>query len=142
MRTLERLCGLEPGSPERDDVYYFMAYKAKLHRAMPEAAYAAEFEFVDEEPLEGEVHYRVRVEQRKGPRRGDYSAAAGGPPCAWRCSRNILSCNGLDCAPDAPARRPGARFDFPLAALIAYGAAAGVCLPSPMPGLGPWRTTN
>jgi hypothetical protein len=45
-----------------------LANKAKLHRAMPEAAYAAALEWVDDEPLKRETHYRVRVEQRNGQR--------------------------------------------------------------------------
>jgi len=68
VRMLHELCGVEPGSPERDDVYHHMAYKAKVHRAMPQAAYEAQFEFVDDEPLRAETHYRVRVEQRNGQR--------------------------------------------------------------------------
>jgi len=68
VQMLEDCCGLEPGSPERDDVYHHMAYKAKLHRAVPEAAYTARFEIEDDEPFEGEIHYRVRVEQRNGQR--------------------------------------------------------------------------
>jgi hypothetical protein len=45
-----------------------MANKAKLHRAMPEVAYTAAVEWVDDEPLERQTHYRVRVEQRNGQR--------------------------------------------------------------------------
>ncbi len=68
VRMLRDRCGLSPGSPERDDVYHHMAYKAKVHRAVPEAAWTAEMEFEDDEPLEREAHYRVRVEQRNGQR--------------------------------------------------------------------------
>ncbi len=68
VRMLEERCGLEPGSPERDDVYHHMAYKAKLHRLMPESAYVAEMQFDDDETLRSETHYRVRVEQRNGQR--------------------------------------------------------------------------
>jgi hypothetical protein len=60
--------GLEPGSHEREDPYYHMAYKAKLHRAIPEAGYQAEFVVEDDETITGETHYRVRVEQRNGQR--------------------------------------------------------------------------
>jgi len=60
--------GLTPEECERDDTYYHLAYKAKLHRVVPEAAYAACFEVEDDEPLAGETHYRVRVEQRNGQR--------------------------------------------------------------------------
>ncbi|MHC4714036.1 MAG: DUF3604 domain-containing protein, partial [Planctomycetota bacterium] len=65
---LSEHAGIPPGSPERDDVYYHVAYKAKIHRAVPEVAYTASFEFEDDEPLEGEANYRVRVEQRNGQR--------------------------------------------------------------------------
>jgi hypothetical protein len=68
VQMLQDLCGLAPGSPERDDVYHHMAYKAKVHCAMPESAYVAGFEFEDDVPLTGESHYRVRVEQRNGQR--------------------------------------------------------------------------
>ena len=65
---LQALRGLTPAECERDDTYYHMAYKAKLHRAQPEAAYTAAFDFVDDAPLEREACYRVRVEQRNGQR--------------------------------------------------------------------------
>jgi hypothetical protein len=68
VRTLHERCGLEPGSHEREDPYYHMAYKAKLHRAIPEAGYQAEFVVEDDETISGETHYRVRVEQRNGQR--------------------------------------------------------------------------
>lgn len=45
-----------------------MGRKAKVHRAIPEAGYVAGMEWEDDEPLEGETHYRVRVEQRNGQR--------------------------------------------------------------------------
>jgi hypothetical protein len=45
-----------------------MAYKAKLHRAVPEAGFTAEYGLEDDEPFDGEIHYRVRVEQRNGQR--------------------------------------------------------------------------
>jgi hypothetical protein len=65
---LQALRGLTPAECERDDTYYHMAYKAKLHRAQPEAAYTVAFDFVDDAPLEREACYRVRVEQRNGQR--------------------------------------------------------------------------
>lgn len=65
---LQALAGIAPGSPERMDIYHHVAYKAKLHRPVPEAGYTAEFEIEDDEPFEGEIHYRVRVEQRNGQR--------------------------------------------------------------------------
>jgi len=68
VRTLEDAFGIVPGSPERMDVYHHLAFKVKIHRPMPEAAYTAEFAIEDDVPLAGEVHYRVRVEQRNGQR--------------------------------------------------------------------------
>jgi hypothetical protein len=68
VRMLQERCGLEPGSHEREDPYYNMAYKAKLHRAIPEAGYQTEFVVEDDEPVTDETHYRVRVEQRNGQR--------------------------------------------------------------------------
>jgi len=68
VRMLHELAGIEPGSPERDDVYHHVAYKVKIHRAIPEAGYTAEWTFEDDEPLCGEMNYRVRVEQRNGQR--------------------------------------------------------------------------
>jgi len=60
--------GVEPADAKRGDVYFQMACKAKLHRAIPEPAYAATVEIMDDEPFEEEIHYRVRVEQRNGQR--------------------------------------------------------------------------
>ncbi len=65
---LQRTAGIEPGSPERDDIYHHVAYKVKIRRLVPEAAYAAEFAIEDDTPVVGECHYRVRVEQRNGQR--------------------------------------------------------------------------
>ena len=65
---LERHFGLEPHSHERTDPYYAMAYRAKLHRIIPEAGYTAEFVYRDDEPVDHETHYRLRVEQRNGQR--------------------------------------------------------------------------
>ena len=65
---LRAAAGLEPDVAGRGDVYYHVAYKAKLHRAIPEAGYTAALEFVDDEPLTTETNYRVRVEQRNGQR--------------------------------------------------------------------------
>ncbi len=50
------------------DAYYHFAHKVKVHRAMPEAACTATLSVVDDEPLDAETHYRVRVEQRNGQR--------------------------------------------------------------------------
>jgi hypothetical protein len=68
VRVLQERCALAPGSHERDDPYYHLAYKVKVHRAIPEAGYTARFEIEDDEPIDGEVYYRVRVEQRNGQR--------------------------------------------------------------------------
>ncbi len=68
VRMLHEHCGLEPESHEREDPYYNMAYKAKLHRIIPEVGYQAEFVVEDDEPVTGETHYRIRVEQRNGQR--------------------------------------------------------------------------
>jgi len=65
---LRQLRGLTPAECERDDTYYHMAYKAKLHRVMPEAAYTAHLDLDDDAPLARETCYRVRVEQRNGQR--------------------------------------------------------------------------
>ncbi len=68
VRMLHEHRGVEPGSPQREDVYHHMAYKAKIHRPIPESGYTAKFSMVDDEPLDGEISYRVRVEQRNGQR--------------------------------------------------------------------------
>jgi hypothetical protein len=68
VKMLEKRTGLKPGSPERDDIYYIMAYLSKIHRVIPEAGYSAEVVIEDNEPLKGEANYRVRVEQRNGQR--------------------------------------------------------------------------
>lgn len=68
VNMLQEYAGLTPGSHEREDPYYLMAYKAKVHRLVPEAGYQAEFEFEDDRPVTGESHYRLRVEQRNGQR--------------------------------------------------------------------------
>jgi len=68
VRLLQELAGIEPYSPERLDIYHHVAYKVKIHRPIPEAGFTAEFEVDDDEPLAGEVNYRVRVEQRNAQR--------------------------------------------------------------------------
>lgn len=65
---LEQARGLTPAQAGREDIFYHCAHKVKLHRAIPEAGYTARLEFDDDEPLAGESHYRVRVEQRNGQR--------------------------------------------------------------------------
>ena len=68
VELLEERAEIPHDSPERDDVYWHVAYKAKIHRIIPESGYRAEVEFEDDEPLTGEVNYRVRVEQRNAQR--------------------------------------------------------------------------
>jgi len=60
--------GVQPHETRRDDVYYQHAWKVKIHRAIPEAGYAAVFEMTDDEPLAAETNYRVRIEQRNAQR--------------------------------------------------------------------------
>jgi hypothetical protein len=68
VRMLEKRAGLKPGSAEREDIYFIMAYLAKVHRIIPEAGYTAALEMEDSEPLVGEANYRIRIEQRNGQR--------------------------------------------------------------------------
>ncbi len=65
---LAELAGIEPYSPERMDIYHHTAFKVKVHRPVPAAAYTAVFTVDDDEPLQAEANYRVRVEQRNGER--------------------------------------------------------------------------
>jgi len=58
--------GLDPASLPRDDPFYFLSHKAKIHRAVPEEAYSAVWRYVDSSPPRGLNHYRVRVHQRNG----------------------------------------------------------------------------
>ena len=69
LATIRDLVGLrEEDLPRVDPNVYHYAFKAKLHRVIPEAGYTAAMEFTDDEPLDGKAHYRVRVEQRNGQR--------------------------------------------------------------------------
>ncbi len=68
IKMLEDMAGLKLGSTEREDIYYIMAYLAKIHRVIPEAGYRTELEIEDDEPLKEETNYRIRVEQRNGQR--------------------------------------------------------------------------
>jgi hypothetical protein len=68
VRMLREHCGLQPDSHPRQDPYYNMAYKAKLHQIIPEAGYQTEFVIPDDEPITQETNYRIRVEQRNGQR--------------------------------------------------------------------------
>ena len=65
---IEKHFGLTPADFPRPNLSHNLAYKAKLHRCIPEAAYTASFMFIDDEPLSGEANYRIRVEQRNGQR--------------------------------------------------------------------------
>ena len=68
VRLLQEQAGIGPGTPEREDIYYHLANKAKIHGVVPEQGYTADFAVEDDEPLSGETNYRVRVEQRNGQR--------------------------------------------------------------------------
>jgi hypothetical protein len=68
IRMLAEQAGIPPGSPQRDDIYHHCAFKAKIHRAIPEAGYRAAWEVTDDSPVAAGTHYRVRVEQRNGQR--------------------------------------------------------------------------
>jgi hypothetical protein len=68
VRMLYEHCGLQIDSHPREDPYYNMAYKAKLHRIIPEDGYQTEFIVQDDEPITQETHYRIRAEQRNGQR--------------------------------------------------------------------------
>lgn len=59
---------IAPHSPERNDIYHHLAYKAKLHRPIPSVGYEFDWELEDPEFLPGETCYRVRMEQRNGQR--------------------------------------------------------------------------
>ena len=68
VQLVHQATGITPETARRGDVYYQMAPKAKVHRAIPESGYTAYLYYVDDEPIERETHYRVRVEQRNGQR--------------------------------------------------------------------------
>ncbi|MCK5804637.1 MAG: DUF3604 domain-containing protein [Lentisphaeria bacterium] len=63
---LKHRFGLDVGTFERPTFDYLYAHKVKLHRAVPQVGFSTQFEFVDNEPLQGEANYRIRVEQRNG----------------------------------------------------------------------------
>ena len=68
VRLVRETTGLAEADGGRGDMYFHNACKAKIHRAIPEAGYSASIEITDDEPLEGETNYRIRVEQRNGQR--------------------------------------------------------------------------
>ncbi len=66
----------------QDPVIYHIAFKAKVHKVIPEAGYCATLKVTDSEALDGKINYRVRVEQRNGQR-------AWSSPI-WIRRRNVL----------------------------------------------------
>lgn len=70
LAMLREATGRDPADfPRGDPLFYQYAFKAKLHRAIPEAGYRAVFSFTDRDPLPAAgTHYRVRVEQCNGQR--------------------------------------------------------------------------
>jgi hypothetical protein len=66
---VQEATGIVSSALERQDpLFYHYAFKAKVHRLIPEAGYCARLSFTDTDKLEGPAHYRVRVEQRNGQR--------------------------------------------------------------------------
>lgn len=63
---VRRTHGIDPDALFRTDRPYFYSYKAKIHRAIPDAGLTAELDHTDADPLAGVNHYRVRVTQRNG----------------------------------------------------------------------------
>lgn len=63
---VRRTHGIDPDALFRTDRAYFYSYKAKIHRAIPDAGLAAELDHTDADPPAGVNHYRVRVTQRNG----------------------------------------------------------------------------
>jgi len=63
---IRRVHGVDAGALGRTDRLHFYAYKAKIHRAIPEAAFAAELDHTDPAPPAGVNVYRARVTQRNG----------------------------------------------------------------------------
>ena len=63
---IRQATGFGPGNFPRIDTEYLYAFKVKIHRCQPESAYVASLSFVDDEVLDGEIHYRARVLQRNG----------------------------------------------------------------------------
>jgi len=69
LELLREMTGIDPGSLERQDpLFYHFAFKAKLHRVIPESGFSANFSIIDTDELSAETNYRVRVEQRNGQR--------------------------------------------------------------------------
>lgn len=69
VNLVREMTGLEAGTlPRMDPIIYHYAFKAKLHRMIPESGFTASFSIADDEPVAGRLNYRVRVEQRNGQR--------------------------------------------------------------------------
>lgn len=63
---IQEIYELDPTSLPRDDPFYFLSHKAKVHRAIPETGYCTSWEYTDFSPPPGVNHYRIRVHQRNG----------------------------------------------------------------------------
>jgi hypothetical protein len=58
--------GVNRSELPRDDPFYYLSHKVKVHRAIPEMGFTAEWEYTDDAPPAGKNVYRVRVHQRNG----------------------------------------------------------------------------
>ncbi len=63
---VRRVFSRDPDTIENPDVFYHNAYKVKVHTAIPEAGYRADWTFTDEKPPAGRNVYYVRVSQLNG----------------------------------------------------------------------------
>ena len=69
VRLIREATGTDPATLHRGDpVLFHLAYKVKAHRPVPQSGYSALLHYTDREPVDREIHYRVRVEQRNGQR--------------------------------------------------------------------------
>jgi hypothetical protein len=69
LEMIKNMTGSNPESFQRQDpLFYHYAFKAKIHRTIPEVGYSAIFNCVDTDKLGQETNYRIRVEQRNGQR--------------------------------------------------------------------------
>lgn len=67
-RMLLQIYDVKPYFDVRPRFIELLAQRVKLHRLVPQAAYTCSFSIEDDTPLQGEHHYRIRVEQRNGQR--------------------------------------------------------------------------
>jgi hypothetical protein len=68
-KLIKEMTGIDHKQFERQDpVLFHFAFKAKLHRIIPESGYKTNFTLTDDDPIDKETHYRVRIEQRNGQR--------------------------------------------------------------------------